>query len=223
MRGWASGFPERAWNAARTLLCKLETGSGGLVRRASSSSYSFDSLSISPCLLHCLGCFLGCLFQLGDLGLRLGHRGLAILEGRESCLDRNIGSSGLAFGELVSFPCLHGRKLLRILEVLVFFEPVQDLCQIVLWRGRRLLRWPRSSLAISTWDLGCSGRRALSAVGLRSPATPTLLAGKPQTLEATMAASPAIRHTRPTILRNKIDTWCHQHTKLAGRLSKGRN
>ena len=29
-----------------------------------------------------------------------------------------------------------------------------------------------------------------------------------------MAASPAIRNARPTIFRNKIGTWCHQHTKL---------
>ena len=29
-----------------------------------------------------------------------------------------------------------------------------------------------------------------------------------------MAASPAIRNTRPTIFRNIVGTWCHRNTKL---------
>ena len=181
------GIPRKGLgNAARTLLCKFETGSEGLTRRASSSSYSFDSLSISPynfsalCLASSTAsaAFLAASSSSEILACDLAIAALRFCRAGESCLDRNLRSARLAFGERVSFPrllhfCLHRSKLLRTLEVLVVFEPVQDLCQIALWRGRRLLRWPCSSLAVSTWDLGCSGRRARSAVGLRSPTTPT--------------------------------------------------
>ena len=117
----------------------------------------------------------------------------------------------LAFGELVSFPGLlhlglHGSQLLRTLEVRVFLELVQKLCQVDLWKGGRLLRWTCPSLSISPWGLGRCLKSARRTVGLWSPASVTTLAREPQTLEATVAASPAVRNARPTIFRNIVCT-----------------
>ena len=197
MRGWASRFPERAWKASRTVFWRCVTGSEGLTRAChllvvlSLQLFDFplQLFRLLPGLIHCLDSCFGCRFQPARLW-RAENADWTATSGVRAWRLASLSASQ-AYS---AFACIAASSS-ESLKCSLSLEPVQDLCQIDIWRGGRfgVGRVPRFLFQLGTWAAASGTPGAPEGFGAPHRRR------EPQSLEAAKAASPAIRNARPTI------------------------